>query len=99
MSPRPSDYLHACFTMILYHIEHMRIPKTLTLEESLLAEVDRSKGNRSTSERVNELLARALDLERQDELAREAALFYSSTEDRAEERSFQKASLRSITRD
>jgi len=77
----------------------MRIAKTLTVEESLLAEVDRTKGNRSTSERVNELLARALDLERQDELAREAALFYSSTEDRSEERSFQKASLRSITRD
>jgi hypothetical protein len=77
----------------------MRIAKTLTVEESLLAEVDRTKGNRSTSERVNELLARALDLERQDELAREAALFYSSPEDRSEERSFQKASLRSITRD
>jgi len=77
----------------------MRIAKTLTVEESLLAEVDRTKGNRSTSERVNELLARALDLERQDELVREAALFYSSTEDRSEERSFQKASLRSITRD
>jgi hypothetical protein len=77
----------------------MRIPKTLTVEESLLAEVERTKGERSTSERVNELLARALDLEREDKLEREAALFYSSAEGRQEERSFQKASLRSITRD
>ena len=77
----------------------MRIPKTLTVEESLLAEVERTKGDGSTSERVNELLARALEHERQDELEREAALFYSGMGNRREERSFQKASLRSITRD
>jgi hypothetical protein len=77
----------------------MRIAKTLTVEESLLAEVERTKGECSVSERVNQLLARALELERQDSLQREAALFYSSAEDRQEERSFQKASLRSITRD
>ncbi len=77
----------------------MRIPKTLTVEESLLAEVERTRGDASTSERVNELLARALDLERQDNLEREAARFYSGMRDRREERSFQKASLRSIARD
>jgi hypothetical protein len=77
----------------------MRIPKTLTLEESLLAEVERTRGGASTSERVNELLARALDQERQDDLEREAARFYSGAKDRREESSFQKASLRSITRD
>jgi len=77
----------------------MRIPKTLTVEDSLLAEVERTKGEGSTSERVNELLARALELERQEELEREAALFYSGTSGRREERAFQKASLRSITRD
>ena len=60
--------------MIDYHINYMRIPKTLTVEESLLAEVERTKGEDSTSERVNELLARALDLERRDELERAAAL-------------------------
>ena len=47
------------------------------MEESLLAEVERTKGGASTSERVNELVARALELERRDELEREAALFYS----------------------
>jgi hypothetical protein len=85
--------------MMIYNIYYMRIPKTLTVEESLLAEVERTKGGGSTSERVNQLLARALDLERQDEMEREAALFYSDPDDRREERSFQKASLRSITRD
>ena len=77
----------------------MRIPKTLTIEESVLAEVEQTKGGRSTSERVNELLKRALDLERLESLQREAALFYSGGEDRREERAFQKASRRSIVRD
>lgn len=77
----------------------MRIPKTLTLEESLLAAVERTKGKRSTSERVNELLKRALNLEREDELEREAARFYSDTGNRQEERAFQKASLRSIAKE
>ena len=77
----------------------MRIAKTLTVEESLLAEVERTRGESSTSERVNGLLARALEMERQEELEREAARFYSNTRDRHEEHSFQKASLRSITRD
>jgi predicted CopG family antitoxin len=77
----------------------MRIPKTLTVEESVLAEVEQTKGERSTSERVNELLKRALDLERRERLQRDAALFYSDVEDRREERAFQEASRRSILRD
>jgi len=53
------------------------------------------------SERVNELLKLALELEQRDALEREAALFYStaSQSERQVERSFQKASLRSFTRD
>ena len=80
----------------------MRIPKTLTVDELVLAEVERTKGENSTSERVNELLKRALDLERQDKLQREAALFYSEVsqvKDRQEEHAFQKASMRSIAKD
>jgi hypothetical protein len=79
----------------------MRIQKTFTIEESVLAIVERTKGDRSASERVNELLKRALELERREELEREAALFYSATnqKNRQEERAFQKASLRSLTRD
>ncbi len=79
----------------------MRIPKTFTVEESLLAVVENTKGDRSTSERVNELLKLALELEQRDALEREAALFYStpSRSERQAERAFQKASLRSFTRD
>jgi len=53
------------------------------------------------SERVNELLKLALELEQRDELEREAAAFYSAAnhKDRREERAFQKASLRSLMRD
>jgi hypothetical protein len=82
-------------------MNYMRIPKTFTVEESVLAVVERTKGDRSASERVNELLRLALELERRDELEREAALFYSATrdKDRQEQRAFQKASLRSLTRD
>jgi hypothetical protein len=78
----------------------MRIPKTITVEESILADLERSRGNRSTSERVNELLKLALEQEARQNLEREAATFYSGNKsDRIERRAFQKASLRSLERD
>jgi hypothetical protein len=77
----------------------MRIPKTFTVEQSVLSEVEKTRGERSTSERVNELLKRALDLEKRERLGQEAALFYSDADDRREEAAFQKASLRSIVRE
>jgi len=87
------------FDMIIYRIKYMRIPKTLTVDENVLAEVERTKGECSTSERVNELLRRALDLERQDRLQRDAALFYSEVEARQEEQAFQKASRRVLAKE
>jgi hypothetical protein len=83
----------------LYIVFYMRIPKTLTVEEALLHEVERTRGDVSTSERVNELLKRGLDAEQQEKLDREAGLFYGTADDRLEARSFQKASLRTIARD
>jgi hypothetical protein len=80
----------------------MRTAKTFTIEESVLELVEDTRGNRSTSERVNELLKRALELEQREELEREAASFYSAVRkdvDRKEERAFQKASRRSWMRD
>ena len=78
----------------------MRIPKTITVEESILADLERGRGNRSTSERVNELLKLALQQEAKEKLEREAATFYSGIKnDRTERRAFQKASLRSLERD
>lgn len=65
----------------------------MTLEEALVDE-EGTRGEASTSERVNELLKRALDVERQEKLDREAELFYGGAEKRPEERSFEKASLR-----
>jgi len=77
----------------------MRIPKTFTVEQSVLSEVEKTRGERSTSERVNELLKRALDLEKRERLGQEAALFYSDVDGRREEAAFQKASLRAFGRD
>jgi hypothetical protein len=66
--------------------------------ETLLDEVERTRGDVSASEWVNELLKRALDAERQEKLDREAGLLYGTADDRLEARSFQKASLRTIVR-
>jgi len=79
----------------------MRKAKTFTVEESVLTLVERTKGDRSTSERVNELLKLALEVEKRNELEHEAALFYAAVkqDDRREERAFEKASLRSFERD
>ena len=57
-------------------------------------------GHRSASERVNELLKRAILEEQYDRLEAEAAAFF--TEDRSsrdETRAFQKAALRTLYRD
>ncbi len=79
---------------------YMRIAKTITVEESILADLERSRGNRSTSERVNQLLKLALEQEAKQNLEREAAMFYSGKKgERTERRAFQKASLRSLERD
>jgi hypothetical protein len=64
--------------------------------KTILTELKKTKGERSTSERVNEPLKRALDLEKRERLQQAAALFYSDPEDRREEAAFQKESLRSI---
>jgi hypothetical protein len=78
----------------------MRVPKTFTVEESTLADLERTRGDRSMSERVNELLKLALEQEAKHDLEREAAVFFSGNKnDRTERRAFQKASLRSLERD
>ena len=83
------------------HMCDMRIPKTFTMDESILAAVERTKGKRSTSERVNELLKLALEQEQRQAVEQEAARFYSiaNQSDRTEERAFQQASLRRMRRE
>ena len=77
-----------------------RETKTFSLDRTILAEVKRTKGALSESERVNRLLRRALDLERRVALDAEAASFFSSAPgDRAERRAFESAAVASWTRD
>ena len=79
----------------------MRIPKTVTMDESVLAAVERTKGGRSTSDRVNELLKLGLEQEQREALEQEAARFYAvaNQSDRTEERAFQQASVRRMRRE
>jgi len=79
-----------------------RKTKSLSLEKALLREVERTRGGASTSERVNELLKTALELERQRGLAAEAEVFFGSAPNDGEEssrRAFQAASIRSLARE
>jgi hypothetical protein len=76
-----------------------RTAKTLSIDKTVLREIERTRGSESTSERVNRLLRAGLEAEQREQLRREAEIFFQSTEDRAERRGFQAASVRSIGRD
>lgn len=78
----------------------MRLAKSFTIEPEINEYVDETKGDRSASDRVNELLRRAMLQEQYDRLEAEAEAFFSDTKaDRDESKAFQKASLRSFGRD
>jgi hypothetical protein len=78
----------------------MRLPKSFTLEADISEYVDETKGNRSASERVNELLRRAMLQEQYDRLEAEAAAFFADAKaDRAETKAMQKEALRTFGRD
>lgn len=78
----------------------MRISKSFTIEPDISSYVDETKGERSASDRVNELLRLAMLQERYDRLAAEADEFFAHAEtDRAGTKAFQKASLRTLGRD
>lgn len=77
-----------------------RKTRTFSLDRNILAEVKRTKGALSESERVNRLLRRALELERRAALDAEAAIFFGSGRgDRAERRAFESAAVASWNRD
>ena len=74
--------------------------KTFSLDEDILAEVKRTKGPQSESQRVNSLLRFALDLERRAALDREIAGFFEDAPlARDERRAFESAAIASWTRD
>ena len=78
-----------------------RISKSFTPEGSIVSYVQNTRGSRSNSERVNELLRKAILQERYERLDQEAGEFFSSPSERerAEAKAFQKASMRSFSRD
>lgn len=78
----------------------MRQARSFTISSEVLTEISNTKGAVSTSERVNELLKRALELERRERLEQEAAEFFSGgSENSARERAaFLKVSRRTLSR-
>lgn len=77
-----------------------RKTRSFSLDPEVLAELDKTKGDDSASERVNQLLKLALETERRADLWREAEEFFNhAPDDRRERRAFQKASLRTLTRE
>ena len=82
----------------------MRMPvrkiRSFSLDPDLIKEIERTRGDASASERVNHLLRTALETERKMRLGQEAAEFFrTQPEDREEKRAYQKASLRTWTRE
>jgi hypothetical protein len=78
----------------------MRISKSFTIEPEISSYVDETKGEQSASDRVNDLLRRAMIQEQYERMEAEAAEFFAGAHaDRAETREFQKASLRTFGRD
>ena len=82
-------------------IIHMRIPKSFTLDSEVSDYVEGTKGDRSASERVNELLRLAIRAEQDERLDAEAATFFGATaeSERDETNAFQDAALRTFQRD
>jgi hypothetical protein len=78
----------------------IKATKTFSLDRDILASVKRTKGTASESERVNQLLRTALDLEMKATRDREASDFFAGApDDRKERRAFQKATLNALARE
>jgi len=72
-----------------------RLAKSYTIEPEVNSYVLATKGDASASERVNELLKRAIAQERYERLEQEAAAFFAAEADhRTGTRAFQKAQRR-----
>lgn len=79
----------------------MRKVTSFTISSDILGEISASKGEASTSERVNHLLRKALDLERREQLERQAADFFGneSSDSLRERAAYQKATTKTLSRD
>jgi metal-responsive CopG/Arc/MetJ family transcriptional regulator len=78
-----------------------RFSKSFTIDRSILDYLQRTRSSLSRSERVNELLRRAIIEEQYEALEREAAEFFAAVgkKERAESQAFAAASHRAITRE
>jgi hypothetical protein len=79
----------------------MRKVKSFAISSDLLTKISETKGDVSTSQRVNELLRRALELECRERLEEEASQFFAiESEHSSRERlSYQKAARKTLSRD
>jgi hypothetical protein len=79
----------------------MRSATSFTIDRPILDYLQRTRSGGSRSERVNQLLRRAILDEQYEALSREAAVFFAAAgaSERAEARAFGRASRRSITRE
>jgi len=77
-----------------------RTTRSFSLDPDVISEVERTRGQVSASERVNQLLKYALETERKASLSEEAAQFFRAVpRDRKERRAFQTASLKTWARE
>jgi hypothetical protein len=78
-----------------------RLAKSFMIDRPILDYLQQTHSNGSRSERVNDLLRRAIREEQSEALAREAAEFFAATREseRAESQAFSGAGRRAITRD
>lgn len=78
----------------------MKLAKSFTIEPDINEYVDETKGERSASERVNELLRRAMRQEQYEKLEAEAAAFFAESKaEHTETKAMQKEALRTFSRD
>jgi hypothetical protein len=79
----------------------MRIAKSFTIDPEISEYVTSTRGKRSASERVNDLLRRAMLQEQYERLEEEAKAFFvgAGAEERKETKAFQKASVGAFERD
>lgn len=82
-------------------MKNTKIVKSFSLERSVAAYIARTQAGQSASERVNQLLKRAIADEEQERLAIEAQAFFREVprEEREENGAFQKAARRTLARD
>lgn len=99
LTERP-DIFDISYNKIKYMENHTRIAKSFTIEPELDRYISSTKGRRSASERVNEMLKRTMQQELYEKLEAEAQAFYAETGsmERKEVRAFQAAAIRAVTR-